>query len=290
MERCRSGHNGTVSKTDCEGDLTRGFESHSLRQNYYFRKGCFMKKFFNEKLGRIIVLVIIVVAFGASLAVMLKYKTEGEKNMPFKLSKLLVISSAEAENKDENPDNQKWNLEINQYNDVYISFNKNQNYNKNSYIESITLENIRITQPKVGEILLYRQCEDENKMFSYDEKYLIKDNIVFKGALDDNAKELKIGNNGGTITFRVLNKSIGDYVSDDDDEIHYDGTLLKKSETALEDLNAKISFDVVIKTNKSSYRGEMEIVVPNKNIDEEGVVQSSIENFNNIIFKRERSK
>ncbi len=31
-EKCRSGHNGTVSKTDCEWKLARGFESHFLRQ------------------------------------------------------------------------------------------------------------------------------------------------------------------------------------------------------------------------------------------------------------------
>ena len=249
-----------------------------------------MKKFFNEKIGRVIVLIIIVIAFGTSLAVMLKYKTEGEKNMPIELSKLLIISSAEAENKEENPDNQKWNLEINQYNDVYISFDKNEKYKKNTYIDSITLENIEITKPKVGEILLYRQCEEDSKMFNYEDKYLIEDSITFKGASDDNAKELKIASNGGTLTFRVLNKNVGEYISDEDDEIHYDGSLLKKSETELEDLYAKISFDVVIKTNKATYRGRMKIEVPNEDIDEEGVVQSSIEKFDDIVFKRERSK
>ena len=32
MERYRSGHNGADSKSDGQGNLTRGFESHLLRQ------------------------------------------------------------------------------------------------------------------------------------------------------------------------------------------------------------------------------------------------------------------
>ncbi len=32
MERYRSGHNGADSKSDGQGNLARGFESHPLRQ------------------------------------------------------------------------------------------------------------------------------------------------------------------------------------------------------------------------------------------------------------------
>ena len=34
MERYRSGHNGADSKSDGQGNLARGFESHPLRQEH----------------------------------------------------------------------------------------------------------------------------------------------------------------------------------------------------------------------------------------------------------------
>lgn len=248
-----------------------------------------MSSFIKEKLSSVIVLIVIVIAFGATLAIMLKYKTEGETNMPFEISKVLIISSAEASNKEDNPDNQKWNLNVSQYNDIYITFDKNDTYQKNAYIKNIELENISISSPVKEKVILYKPCEDEEKMFSYEDEYVIGDSLEFKGEADDNLKKLEISNSGGTILFRVYNKEIGEYVSDEDDEIHYDGTLLKKAEVKLADLKTKISFDVVIETNNSTYRGRMELEVPNDNTDEEGVTQKTIENFDEIIFKRERN-
>ena len=70
-----------------------------------------MNKIFKEKIKKAIVLLAIIIAFGTTLAVMLKYKTEGETNMPFKLKKIMVVSSAEATSKTENPDNYKWNVD-----------------------------------------------------------------------------------------------------------------------------------------------------------------------------------
>ena len=57
-----------------------------------------MNSVLKENLNKIIVLFIIVIAFGISLAIMLKYKTEGETNMPWILNKILIVSSADASN------------------------------------------------------------------------------------------------------------------------------------------------------------------------------------------------
>ena len=92
------------------------------------------------------------------------------------------------------------------------------------------------------------------------------------------------------ISFRVLNKDISKYISDDDDEIHYDGSLLEKTGVTVEEISAELNFDLVIKTNKSTYRGNFTIQVPNENLEKDGVSQKTIDDFSNIIFKRERSK
>lgn len=242
-----------------------------------------------EKINRVVVLVIIVIAFVTALAVMLKYKTEGETNMPIVLKKVLIVSTAEAIPKSENTENQKWNLDINQYNDIYINFEKNEEYKKNSYIQSISIENINIEKPKVGEVSIYMPNSTEEKLFSYEDIFLVKDSLTYKGASKDNLKTLEIANQGGTFLFRVLNKHVGEYISNEDDEIRYDGTLLKKSNIKVEDLKTKINFDIVIKTNKTTYRGNITMEMPSENIEDEGVSQTSLENFDNIVFKRERN-
>ena len=74
----------------------------------------------SEILKRAILLLILIIAFGIVLSIMIKYTQEGETNMPFNLSEIIVVSSAEGIDKAENPDNNKWNLDIMQYNDIYL--------------------------------------------------------------------------------------------------------------------------------------------------------------------------
>ena len=56
------------------------------------------------------ILIIVVILFIVGMLI-LKYNVEGETNMPFNLSEIIVVSSAEGVTKAENPDNYKWNLE-----------------------------------------------------------------------------------------------------------------------------------------------------------------------------------
>ena len=89
----------------------------------------------------IIVLVIAFVAFR-----IIKYQTEGEKNMPFNLSKIIVVSTAQKEDiTQENGQNNLWNINIIQTNDVYISIERNK---KNT---------------KTKEILSYEKIYNQNK-------------------------------------------------------------------------------------------------------------------------------
>ena len=62
-----------------------------------------MEKDKKEKLKLAITLAIIVIAFGVAITIMLKYSQEGENNMPFNLSEIIVVSSAEGVTKSENP-------------------------------------------------------------------------------------------------------------------------------------------------------------------------------------------
>ena len=245
-----------------------------------------MNKIVKNKINKGIMLVIIVVAFSFSLAIMLKYKHEGETNMPFTLKKILVVSSAEANSKEENQENLKWNLNVNQYNDIYLELQKNENYNKESYIESVTLENFNIQNPKTGNVEIYMPNSTEQKLFSYEEHFKITGSLTYKGANQNNEKTLNIANQGGTVLFRVVNKNIADYKSNEGDEISYDGKLLEKTKTNIEDITFSVSFDIIIKTDKSTFKGNTKLELPYGNIIQDGVTTKNVENIENIIFKR----
>ena len=61
------------------------------------------------------------------VTVMIRYQVEGDKNMPFNLSKIILISTAEGyESEDEeNESEERWNFDIHQNNDMYFYIDKN---------------------------------------------------------------------------------------------------------------------------------------------------------------------
>lgn len=248
-----------------------------------------MNKNIKEKLKQGVILLIIVIAFGVTLTLMLKYKTEGETNMPFQLKKVFILSSAEATPKAENPENYKWNLDVNQYNDIYIEFEKNENYKKMSYIKNIKIENLKITNPVIGKIFKYMPNSTETSRFSYEDNLLIQNSLTYNGSTQNNLKNLEISNQGGTILFRIVNKGVSEYVSNEDDEIAFDASLLRKTNVNVEDLKFDVNFDIIIKTDKNTYRGNITLNLPCEDVLEKDVSKLTIEDFSNVIFKRENT-
>ena len=246
-----------------------------------------MEKDKKEKLKLAVTLAVIVIAFGIAITIMLKYSQEGETNMPFNLSEIIVVSSAEGVTKKENPDNYKWNLDIMQYNDIYLQIAKNEEYDKNAYIESVTIENFSFTNPKIGNTRVYMPNSTEGSLFSYDDSYLIQRSLTYKGADSSNTKTLKVSSQGGIVLFRAANTEVGDYVSNDDAEISHNGTLITKTNATLDDLKYTISFDIVIETNIAKYRGTVSLELPCGDILTEGTSQLDQKDCSNIVFKRE---
>lgn len=240
-----------------------------------------------EKIKMAIVLFTIIVAFIFAISIMLKYNIEGEQNMPFLLSEIVVISNAEGEPKKENPEGYKWNLDIVQYNDIYLQVTKNEEYKKNTYIESIIIENFEFNQPKVGNARLYMPSSTEKKLFSYEDNFLIKRKLTFNGSDSNNIKALEISSQGGNVVFRMANLNVGEYLSNEDEEIAHNGTIITKTPVTLEDLKVQLSFDMIIKTNISTYKGNVNLELPCGDILTEGTSQLDKKDCSDIIFKRE---
>jgi len=231
-----------------------------------------------------VTIVILIIAI--ILLIILKYDVEGEKNMPFKLSSIILISTAEGYQEKENTD-YKWDTEIYQNNDIYLNIEKNKNYKETELIKSIKIENVKITQePLIGEYKIYRTSSEEKGVFTYKEEYEIKDKVQYIGGLSTDLSNLKISNQGGTIIIRAVNQTGKRYISNEK-QLEHNGKLLEKAEISYEQVKAKIEIDLVINLESDiSYKGTIELELPTGNIIEEGSSSREIKDMKNIIFKR----
>ena len=134
----------------------------------------------------IILLIIFVVAL-----ISLKYNVEGEGNPPFTLSKISIISNVEGT--DANDEQNKWNLAVNQNNDIYLYIKKNSDYKYTETISSVVLDNFKINQePKVGKIKLLKPDTNIDSVIFKNSSENEVDRIEYKGDIDSSIKEMKI--------------------------------------------------------------------------------------------------
>ena len=232
-----------------------------------------------------IIFVLIISILFTAIMLILKYDENGETNMPFEVSKISIISTVDGQDV-ENPQ-AKWDLKVNQNNDIYIYIEKNEKYKKTETISLVRIENLKVEKnSELGEIKFYRQCKDEKQLYkNLDEN--IFDVLEYKGSKSSNSKELEISNQGGIIEFRCANNNIGKYISNEDTEINYE-ELLKKININEQDLNANIYFDLTIQLDSGKiFKAEsIKLTIPNSNLINNGKVGQEHDYTEKIIFKR----
>ncbi len=232
-----------------------------------------------------IVTTIIVVLIAIIGLIILKYEVEGEKNMPFNLSKIVVVSTAEGM---QNADTEnKWNFNIVQNNDIYITIEKNDNYKKSEKIEKIIFENFsQIQSPIKGTFKKYMPNSTQGRTFINTEEFLLEDSLEYRGNTKTDLKNLEISNIGGTICIRYSNEEIGNYISNEEEQIKHDGTLISKTGTTLEEIKGKIAFDLIIKLENKSYKANIVLELPCGDIIQQGTTNIEKIDMQDIIFKR----
>lgn len=239
----------------------------------------------NKKIFHIIMIIaIIFVILCVAGILILRYQVEGESNMPFKITKISIVESVEG-NAIQGA-TEKWNLNVNQNNDIYIYIEKNSNYGKTEIIEEVEINNIIIDKQKEkGELKLYKAVVDEKRMFINSTENEIT-GITFKGELESNLKEQKISNQGGIIAFRYGINNLSQYVSENDEQIDH-SQLLKLTNITKEDLQTKLSFNIIIKlTSGKKYQATINLDLPTDEIIEKGTIGKEITELDGIIFKR----
>ena len=275
--------------------VERSCLENSLLRKWYvgsnptlFAKEVFMIFENKEKIKWFITIGFIVMSFIIVLALMIVYHYDGEIRMPFVLDKILIVSSADGKNN--STDDTKWNIDINQYSDIYIKISKNDKVNKTEFLKSVRIENMTVENSDNNKVKFYMPNSGSgDSLFVYDDMYLFDRNLTYQAGVIDDAKTLKIGNQGGTIVFRTAKTNIANYSAESKESINYNGLLLKNVNISSESLKYKIKFDLIIETSSATYKTTLSYELPIGKIEDEGISKFYAEDFDKIIFKRVKS-
>ena len=224
-------------------------------------------------------IIIMIVVF-----IMAKYDVEGEKNLPFSISKILIVSTVYGQANDDQEN--IWNINMEQVNDIYMYIDKT--LESDETIKEIKLENFVINEkPKIGDLNLLRPTGELANLYVQSTQNYLDEGITYLGGIIDDMKALEISNNGGILGFRFALKNIGTYISNENEEIYYDGRLLEKLGINIDDIKFNVSYDIIITTSKSvNYKGTITMDMPIESMITEGSSSREITDFSDVIFKR----
>lgn len=238
-------------------------------------------------LRKYIFISFLLIAIAISILLMIRYNVEGEQNMPFEISKIVIQSTLDAESKEESEN--IWDLKLTQNNDIYIYIQKNKDIETQAKIKSIQINRMMITEKnKIGDISVLLPTSNKiNQIFLASTENYLNKNITYYANTTDNLEKQEICQDGGMIAFRISNKNIGQYISNEDIEIKYDKSLLEKA--GIEEENLKFTFEIDLKIeleNNEKYKGTITLELPVDTFEKGGAVNKEITDLKEIIFKR----
>lgn len=243
-----------------------------------------LKEITNRKSFHIVMIIVIIfiILFVTGILI-LKYNVEGETNMPFRLTKISIISSSEGIDKETTET--KWAFDVYQGNDIYLYIDKNKEYSKTEAIKSVNIENIKIESKNNEKINIYKPDNQEEKAIFKNKQENKVNSIEYLGDIESNLNNLKISNQGGLIAFRCSIDNIAEYKSNDEQINHFE--LLKNAGIKNEDLQMKIYFDLIIKLEGGKeYKATISLDLPVDDVVGKGTTSTEITDSNNFIFKR----
>lgn len=237
-----------------------------------------------KKIFHVCMIAILIVAIlTVSVILILRYQLIGETNLPFELSKITIISSTGGKNNEDTEN--KWNINVEQNNDIYLYIAKNNGFGKTEIIDSVTIQNFSVEKNNEFTTKIYMPSSSSVDIFNNSEA-TISNKITYIGDMKSDLKNMKISNQGGIVAFRFTNENVGNYVSNEVQEINYN-ELLKLCNISEESINAKVTFDLYIKlTDGKEYKSTISVNAPVKNIVEFGTTSIEITDLNEFIFKR----
>ena len=238
-----------------------------------------------EKIKTCIAAGIVILLILTASIITLKYSVEGETNMPFQISKIVIGSMVVS--KDDPITNDGMENEIVQNNGIYFEIKKNTNYKKEAVIDSVVIDNIQVKKaPIKGNVKTFIPNTTENKKFTYSNDFILDSvSLTYKGATKSNTTTLEINNQGGIMAIAFANMNLGTYTLTAED-LKIDGTMLNNMDISYEDIKFSVNFDFIINTEGKKYKTNMTLDLPCSDITTEGVSSLEITDTSKYIFKR----
>lgn len=228
----------------------------------------------------------IIFAIVISILLTIKYNVEGDKEMPYVLSKISIRSALDGTN---NQSENLWDINLSQINDVIVFISKNENVKSDEKIKSVKITNkFAEVTPKKGTIKMYLPTSnDVNKTYVNHSEDCISVDVEYIGNVFNNYESREIAEDGGFIAFRISNEDIANYVSNDDLEIAYNKSLLEKAQINEEEISFTFTFDLIIETTDGiKYKGTVKLDLPVGSFENSGIINQEITDFSKVIFKR----
>ncbi len=219
-----------------------------------------------------------------STLLIVKYNVEGEKNLPFEIEKISIKSSLDTKS---NQSENIWDLSIIQNNDIYIYFKKNEKLD--AEVQKIRIENLKIKRNKeIGQTKLFIPTSNDIKTnFKNSTEDYSKKGIEYTVNNVDNMEKQEISQNGGMIAFRISNQDLAEYISNEEADLQYDGTLLQKAGITEQDIKITASMDIIIEiSKKEKYKGTLTLELPIEDFNEKSILGIEKTDLSDVIFKR----
>lgn len=232
-----------------------------------------------------VVIFILIMTILLAALLMFRYHVEGEKNLPFNVKKINIVSTAET---DITQDKEEvWHAGMLQKNNIFFVIEKNPNYKKQDAIKKVSFENFQIIKTNEDMIVdIYKPTKTVDS-YTYSEEYKIKNSLEYVGGQSTSTETLQINNQGGTIGFSITSDNLGEYIFAKNEKLPIDGKLLAKAGIKAEDIDFTVTFDLIIETESDhKFKANITLDLPTGNILEEGVGTSEDTNLSNVIFKR----
>ncbi len=194
-----------------------------------------------------------------------------QDNTIFSINKIVLFSSANA-NSVINSNNTITISDLCQYTDIAVFIDNSTNsYNSENTLKSVSIENITMnTSPKIGTTNLYYKNLNNFSTPKFDTEYKIDNSLNFNISSEDEidySSPTLYNNCANPITISYVNSNLIDsYTINNENQISYDGSLLKECNIILNDLQCSFSFYIIIENNLGhKYRCPVYIDIPLSN-------------------------
>lgn len=212
----------------------------------------------------------------------------------FSLNKIILFSSATVDAKELN--NAVWNLNISQYTDIAIYLNNSPNSDSNkNIVKEFYITNISITPTEYGTPCLYQKSKSDFGKFSYLDKNKITDNFYFNIESDianiNNSNNSIDKNLSTPLILGFYNKDIKTNFLYSEQQVEYNGKILKQASIPPRSIKANVSFDInIVNEANEHYICNVSFEIPfengNSSIYEDGYITKEINNLDNYKFLR----